>query len=308
MLYTLGMLAFVLAASSYHSIEQVAVESPSPSPNSLREQIVVVTHTPLPTPEPPPNFSAYTNTKEKKRMFLTYFGDIVDKQNQILNKKRAKLLNIEQDVVQGLALSTQEKDFLNTLAQDFSVKPSLSLEEKIARLRLKVNGIPPALVLAQAANESAWGTSRFAKQGNNFFGQWCFRKGCGLVPVGRNEGSQHEVRKFATPAESVAAYFKNINTHRAYRHLRKKRETLSQTKQKITGTALASGLIHYSERGEHYVDELRGIIRFNKLETLPEPTKVLQQETKAKLADGPTDATSGKASPNQTPPLSPTQQ
>lgn len=50
------------------------------------------------------------------------------------------------------------------------------------KMLLRVDVLPKALVLTQAANESAWGTSRFAVQANNYFGQWCYRTGCGLVP------------------------------------------------------------------------------------------------------------------------------
>ncbi|MFT4835563.1 MAG: Bax protein [Psychromonas sp.] len=32
----------------------------------------------------------------------------------------------------------------------------------------KVDILPPSLALAQAAEESGWGTSRFAKEGNSF--------------------------------------------------------------------------------------------------------------------------------------------
>ncbi|WP_352256125.1 glucosaminidase domain-containing protein, partial [Pseudoalteromonas sp. 19-MNA-CIBAN-0066] len=41
----------------------------------------------------------------------------------------------------------------------------------------RVDIIPKELALMQAANESAWGTSRFARIGLNFFGQWCYTKG-----------------------------------------------------------------------------------------------------------------------------------
>ncbi|NIW24503.1 MAG: glucosaminidase, partial [Gammaproteobacteria bacterium] len=34
--------------------------------------------------------------------------------------------------------------------------------------------IPVSLVMAQAAEESGWGTSRFAAEGNALFGQWAW--------------------------------------------------------------------------------------------------------------------------------------
>ena len=52
-----------------------------------------------------------------------------------------------------------------------------SEREIVNELMLRVDVLPVSLALAQAANESAWGTSRFALQGNNIFGQWCYEPG-----------------------------------------------------------------------------------------------------------------------------------
>ncbi|MFM9673737.1 glucosaminidase domain-containing protein, partial [Streptomyces galilaeus] len=79
----------------------------------------------------------------------------------------------------------------------------------------RVDIIPKELALMQAANESAWGTSRFARIGLNFFGQWCYSQGCGMIPNRRNSGAAHEVAAFKSVRDAVSSYFKNINTHAA---------------------------------------------------------------------------------------------
>ena len=125
--------------------------------------------------------------------------------------------------------------------------------------------MPPSLALAQSANESAWGTSRFAKQGNNFYGQWCYREGCGIVPKQRNHSAKHEVAKFKNVQLSTNAYIHNINSHNAYSNLRTLRATQRKAGKVISGQALAVGLQKYSERGSEYVKEIQAMIRFNKL-------------------------------------------
>ena len=119
--------------------------------------------------------------------------------------------------------------------------------------------------LAQAANESAWGTSRFATKGNNLFGQWCFSKGCGLVPRGRVEGASHEVAKFSSPFRSVRAYIQNLNRHPTYQELRDIRQEDRRGKDPLSGVDMAAGLLGYSERGQEYVDEIRAMIHYNNL-------------------------------------------
>jgi len=123
-----------------------------------------------------------------------------------------------------------------------------------------------SLALAQAANESAWGTSRFAREGNNYFGQWCFEPGCGLVPENRASGKTHEVARFSSPAESVKAYIENLNSNSAYEALRSQRAKQGESSSPIGGMALSNGLLNYSERGQDYVHDIQGLIQNNQLE------------------------------------------
>ena len=121
------------------------------------------------------------------------------------------------------------------------------------------------MVLAQAANESAWGTSRFSLVANNLFGQWTFIPGQGIIPKDRPEGETYEVRKFSTVYDSVRSYLLNLNTHQAYQQLRQLRTASRVNGQNPKGLKLAEGLLRYSTRGEDYVKELQAMIRFNQL-------------------------------------------
>ena len=116
----------------------------------------------------------------------------------------------------------------------------------------------------QAANESAWGTSRFARQGYNFFGLWCFTEGCGFVPKRRNSDADHEVHKFRNLTVAVRTYFRNLNGHPAYKELRDIRYQLRQNNSEVTAEKLVHGLSKYSERGQEYIDELLDMLRFNR--------------------------------------------
>jgi len=134
-----------------------------------------------------------------------------------------------------------------------------------SRLMRRVDIIPPSLVLAQAANESAWGSSRFARMGNNLFGEWTYKPGTGLIPAGRPEGATYEVRKFSSIYESIRSYMNNLNRNGAYRKLRQIREQLRESNQPVTGMALAKGLTKYSQRGDEYISEIQAMIRQNQL-------------------------------------------
>jgi len=129
----------------------------------------------------------------------------------------------------------------------------------------RVNTIPPSLALAQAAEESGWGTSRFVSEGNAFFGQWDF-SGNGIKPKQqRKELGNYGIARFESPLESVQAYMLNINTASAYQSLRDLRAQRVKENKAVTGTLLAGTLLKYSERGEAYITGLRHLIAYNKL-------------------------------------------
>ena len=129
----------------------------------------------------------------------------------------------------------------------------------------RVNIIPPSLALAQAAEESAWGTSRFALEGNAFFGQWDF-SGNGIKPKQqRTELGNYGIARFDSPLGSVEGYMLNINTTSAYKSLRNLRAKQVAANKTFSGLLLAGTLIKYSERGQAYIDGLRSLIRYNKL-------------------------------------------
>ena len=216
-----------------------------------------------------PDFSVYEDTNKKKSAFFSFLLPLVEIENAKLKKQRNKLLKIKTHFNTHQSLPPAYKRQLaiwgaRYLPDDAIDEPDTA--KNIAILELRINGVPPSLVLAQAANESAWGTSRFAKEANNLFGEWCFEPGCGIVPANRNANARHEVRKFAGVYSSISAYFYNINTHRAYKQLRETRLNLENAGKPVTGYALAGGLKNYSEKGALYIKELRQMIISNELE------------------------------------------
>jgi uncharacterized FlgJ-related protein len=158
---------------------------------------------------------------------------------------------------------------LEAMTADMKLAQSIltaQISEQVAQLLLRVDVVPASLVIAQAAKESGWGRSRFAREGNNFFGIWCFNRGCGMTPERRDEGRHHEVAMFDTVEEGVRYYVRTINSHIAYNDLRQMRAEARHQHRAFAGETLATGLLRYSERGVLYVDEIKSMIRYNQLQ------------------------------------------
>lgn len=214
------------------------------------------------TVPPAPEFKEFAAGPERKQVFFDYFAPIISQENQKILEQREQILALQAKD----ELSSRDVSFLKETAKEYYIE-EFNPDNAAHWLTLlrRVDYIPPSLALAQAANESAWGTSRFATQGNNYFGQWCFSQGCGLVPKSRGEGQIHEVAAFDSAQESVERYLLNLNRHAAYVKLRKIRESIRDNENPLKGPALLPGLEKYSERGTHYMEELNDMIRYNKL-------------------------------------------
>ncbi|MCG9631030.1 glucosaminidase domain-containing protein [Vibrio sp. Isolate30] len=223
----------------------------------------------LDLPSGKPNFAAIEDTNAKKKAFFDYLRPSINLENRGISKERAFLKSLADKKVTNA--DSEDKAYANRLAKLYSLPlPTAGIDDAwLNEMLSRVNVLPEALVLTQAANESAWGTSRFATAANNYFGHWCYSKGCGLVPLQRNEGSTHEVAKFSSSQESVHRYFMNLNRNNAYQDLRAIRAQLDEQGEDLltfgAATELTQGLLKYSERGVDYVTDLQAMIRHNKV-------------------------------------------
>ena len=200
----------------------------------------------------------------RKAAFFDFLRPIVRHHNGGIRNDRAWLLGLGDTS----ALGFFERRRYAGLAGRYDVDLSaLSPEEAHELLLRRVDVIPVALVLVQAAKESGWGRSRFARNGNALFGEWCFSRGCGMVPTNRAAGRSHEVRSFESIHDAVASYMDNLNSHSSYTELRIARAKMRASGEPLSALVLAEYLSQYSERRDAYVQEVRSMIIQNGLET-----------------------------------------
>ncbi len=211
-----------------------------------------------------PDFTEYVDVKEKKEAFFSTLYPVIAEENEHILNVRKAVIRLQEKTAQNL--TSDEIDWLSALGTHYKVSAQSNYADFFDELLIKVDLIPPSLALTQAAIESGWGSSRFSKQGNNLFGQWCFKKGCGMVPSSRDSGKGHEVAKFATVNHAVRAYLRNLNTNNAYKKLRLLRSELRDNDEYPSGKALAKSLNRYSEEGPLYVSKVTKFINQNKLQ------------------------------------------
>jgi len=224
----------------------------------------------------PLDLADVVSVAERKQRFIAALLPVVEAENHHVAEQRAWLEKNRRRLIRGTATDTARRG-LATLVRDYRLArrfavpaagpvPARLFEE----LLLRVDSLPSSLVLAQAAIESGWGTSRFLREGNNLFGQWVTGETPGLVPAEASV-ADYRLATYDSVAYSVRSYLRNINSHRAYRQLRRWRADLRAAGAPLDSTILSAGLVRYSQRGEAYVEELLEIIRGNRLDRLDTP-------------------------------------
>jgi len=201
-----------------------------------------------------------------KLQFIESLLPVVVAENERLLATRQRLTDLQRSVARGRAVPDRQTDWLHRLAADYRVDDELPQAQLLEQLLDRVDVIPAGLAVAQAANESAWGQSRFAREGNNLFGVWTWDEDKGIRPERRAAGRTHLVRVYDSRAESVRDYMLNLNSHPAYRPLRALRAQLRERERPLSALRLAEGLEAYSELGDEYIRRIQSMIRANDLE------------------------------------------
>ena len=217
----------------------------------------------------PRDLKALGNTKDKRDLFIRILLPLVLDENNKIIDDREKLFKI----LSKNFNTAGERVWLKRRFKEYKID-----DQDLSKLKMRMDIIPVSIAIAQAANESGWGTSRFALEGNALFGQWTWSKK-GLSPKNQDSNTTHKVLQFQILKASVKAYKNNLNTHNAYKEFREERAKIREKDNVINGLLLVKYLKNYASIGEKYTAILADIIRKNSLtdfdnaDLLPTKTK-----------------------------------
>ena len=128
----------------------------------------------------PQKIQTKKNIPLEHKMFMAKFLPLIQYENDSILLDRKFVQTILQDVRNNKNVSGSEKSTVDHIFRKYDLSQlswDKSDKEHIMAsfdsLLLRVDIIPIKLVMAQAIIESGWGSSRFARDGNNYFGIHC---------------------------------------------------------------------------------------------------------------------------------------
>lgn len=202
----------------------------------------------------PAGLAAMRPVGRKTKLFRKILLPIVLVVNEAIARDRVRLITLKRKQEIGASLTIEENVFLWSLAREYRVK-----DVDFDDLLVRVDVIPPSLALAQAIEESGWGTSAYARKGNALFGQEAGLRSANAM-AGQIGQRRFKIKAFASLLEAVTAYASNLNTHAAYRGMRALRAAARARGERPDGYRMAGTLLRYSERGPAYVRTIRQLM------------------------------------------------
>lgn len=202
---------------------------------------------------------------DSKKNFVKTLLPLISYQNQKILLNRSKLETIKSSLDNNNTLPKSDLIFLEKISKKYRLKINNKLKYQIVNDLLElVDVIPNSIVLAQAANESGWGTSRFAREFNALFGEYTYDYSKGVVPLLREEGKKYLVKSFESVDKSVQSYFNNLNSHYAYKDFREVRKIMREKNNFSNIKLLVDELDSYAA-DKNYIKTINSIIDVNKL-------------------------------------------
>ena len=146
----------------------------------------------------------------------------------------------------------------------------------------RLDRVPYEMIVAQAALETGWGTSRFAVEGNNLFGIRTWDKNTPhMVPLGMGKKwPGWGVRIFASKCGSVKEYIRLLNEHPAYEDFRKARTNFHVKNLEPDPLILIQNIDKFSTTADYDKRVKRIIVKVRKLEEKYASDKTINGDNK----------------------------
>ena len=206
-------------------------------------------------------------TKYAKQKIEDYTAQVIPKKMTVLEKKQRFAYLIAPAVEEVHAelmkqFNQVSKSVLNGTDTRFIEKLKTEYKAETDKDLLKaLKPHPQSIGLAQAAMESAWGTSRFFREANNIFGVWSFDKNEPRIAASQKRaGKTIWVKKYSSIKAAVKDYYRVLARGNAFKEFRDLKMKTSDPYR------LVKKLDRYSEKGDAYGKELAAMIRYNKFD------------------------------------------
>lgn len=195
----------------------------------------------------PSDYNKITDEKTRNALFIKILAPLALRINQKIKKERAQLLTLNDIFEQGKELSPKQSQQLENMAKKYDVFTRLKGVERtrllLRELLLKVEFIPPSLLITASAIETNWGTSRVVAEGNSLYKELAWHTNKGLKPIGETEDDSYRIKTYPNIYASMQEFALKINSDMKFADMRDVRKEFLYRDNIPFGNILAPYLI-----------------------------------------------------------------
>ncbi len=219
----------------------------------------------------PRDWPAGTDDTLRSRLFIQILTPLALRLNQKLTAERLEIEKLNQSFAEQQKLSAAQNKRLEKLAEEYDTFTRLQgkarQEYLLAELTLKVDNIPPSLLIAAAAIATDWGTSRAARQGNALYKEYVWNEKTGLIPEDRAPGENYRIKTYPNLYASMTDFAAKINSHLNFAGFRSQRNALRRNRSSLDGRSMAHNFI-FDTHLQNYAGLLDYVVTFYDLGVL----------------------------------------
>lgn len=208
----------------------------------------------------PEDFNREKYDEVRPALFYEMMLPVILKANETLAAERERLMRLKREFDDTGDLSAQSMEELREWIKRYDVKPSDDLDTLFNALIPRVDGVTPTLLLTMAAQDSGFGTSRYAREYNAVFHQrdW---NGNGAVPDEvQKEGPQYRIKVFNSLYDAVISQIHYLNTNGYFENYRIARAKYRRSNNPMRGYSIAHLLINFPYKSFKYPDIIKHLI------------------------------------------------
>lgn len=198
----------------------------------------------------PTDFAKITDVNRRNKLFLQIIGPLALKLSDELRQERLTVRELRAAFLTGADLTPEQEKFIEEKAAQYDIFTRMTGRRRydilLKRLELKVNIVPPSLLMAAAAIESDWGANRIVREGNSLYKELDWYTNQGLKPQDDQQDPSYRYKTFPSLYDSMKSYALRLNSNVNYEQMRLYRAEIEYREKPVTGRALAHTLLFAS--------------------------------------------------------------
>ncbi len=193
----------------------------------------------------PTDFQNIKSQKYRNELFIRIVTPLALKINEEISNERETLLRIERHFLKDNTLNEADSQKLEELALKYDFFTRLKGIERTAsqlkNLKLRIQPIPPSILVAAAAMESNWGFSRIANEAHSLYKEKIWYTDEGLEPL-ENKNDGYRFKIFDSLIEGMRSYALTFNSNINYETIWNARDGLIKRRGFAIGESIAYAL------------------------------------------------------------------